>query len=195
VGRRGCGKQRFSRTSSQGASRSTVAKSANSNCVILQLANNLKLGQIACLPTLPLTGESPKRGNLWLRTSALAPIAGALPRIHATLINKTNSCCAREPRRSIDKKREERLGRQSSMNAGNEAVLKAARLSLHTSGARVLNSLIPFLAIAAVIGGGVLLLAIPYNGFFWDHAGQALTGVVLASAGLTYFWKHRRFYP
>jgi hypothetical protein len=81
------------------------------------------------------------------------------------------------------------------MNAGNEAVLKAARLSLHTSGARVLNSLIPFLAIAAVIGGGVLLLAIPYNGFFWDHAGQALTGVVLASAGLTYFWKQRRFYP
>ena len=42
------GRQRFSHTISQGTFRSTGAESANSNCVILQLANNLKLGQMAC---------------------------------------------------------------------------------------------------------------------------------------------------
>ena len=51
-----------------------------------------------------------------------------------------------------------------------------------------------FAAIAAVIAGIVILIALPYNGFFWDHAAEALTGVVLLAAGLTYFWLHSRFH-
>jgi ferredoxin-NADP reductase len=46
-----------------------------------------------------------------------------------------------------------------------------------------------FLAIAAVIAGAILLLSVPYNGFFWDHAAEAFIGVVLLAGGLTYFWK------
>jgi hypothetical protein len=56
-----------------------------------------------------------------------------------------------------------------------------------------MNTLKIFLAVAAVIAGGVILIALPYNGFFWDHAPQAVIGVVLLAAGLTYFWKHSRF--
>jgi len=50
-----------------------------------------------------------------------------------------------------------------------------------------------FLAIAAMIGGVIILLALPYNGFFWDHSVEALIGVVFLAGGLTYFWKHSRF--
>jgi hypothetical protein len=50
-----------------------------------------------------------------------------------------------------------------------------------------------FAAIAAVIAGVIILLALPYNGFFWDHALEAFAGVLLLAAGLTYFWKHSRF--
>jgi hypothetical protein len=46
-----------------------------------------------------------------------------------------------------------------------------------------------FLAAAAVIGGLLVLLALPYNGFFWDHAGEAIFGVLLLANGLTYFWR------
>jgi hypothetical protein len=46
-----------------------------------------------------------------------------------------------------------------------------------------------FLAVAAMIAGAILLLSVPYNGFFWDHAAEAFIGVVLLAGGLTYFWK------
>jgi hypothetical protein len=50
-----------------------------------------------------------------------------------------------------------------------------------------------FSAIAAMIAGAVILLAVPYNGFFWDHASEAFIGVILLAGGVTYFWKHSRF--
>ena len=46
-----------------------------------------------------------------------------------------------------------------------------------------------FLAVAAMIAGAILLLSVPYNAFFWDHAAEAFIGVVLLAGGLTYFWK------
>ena len=46
-----------------------------------------------------------------------------------------------------------------------------------------------FLAVAAMIAGAILLLSVPYNGFFWDHVAEAFIGVVLLAGGLTYFWK------
>jgi hypothetical protein len=46
-----------------------------------------------------------------------------------------------------------------------------------------------FLAVAAMIAGAILLLSVPYNGFFWDHAAEAFIGLVLLAGGLTYFWK------
>ena len=51
-----------------------------------------------------------------------------------------------------------------------------------------------FLAVAAMIAGAILLLSVPYNGFFWDHAAEAFIGVVLVVGGLTYFWKHSDFH-
>jgi hypothetical protein len=51
-----------------------------------------------------------------------------------------------------------------------------------------------FLAIAAVIAGAILLLSVPYNGFFWDHAAEAFLGVVLVAGGLTYFWMRSNFH-
>ena len=50
-----------------------------------------------------------------------------------------------------------------------------------------------FLAIAAIIVGAIVLLQLPYNGFFWDHAIEAVIGVFFLAAGLTYFWRHSRF--
>ena len=50
-----------------------------------------------------------------------------------------------------------------------------------------------FLAVAAMIAGAILLLSVPYNRFFWDHAAEASIGVVLVAGGLTYFWKRRDF--
>jgi hypothetical protein len=50
-----------------------------------------------------------------------------------------------------------------------------------------------FLAIAAVIGGAIVLLSLPYNGFFSDHVVEAVIGVVLLAVGLTYFWKRSGF--
>jgi len=50
-----------------------------------------------------------------------------------------------------------------------------------------------FLALAAIIAGAIMLLALPYNGFFWDHAPEAIAGVIFLAAGLTYFWRHSRF--
>jgi hypothetical protein len=57
-----------------------------------------------------------------------------------------------------------------------------------------MKTLKPFAAIAAVIAGIVILIALPYNGFFWDHAAEAFLGVVLLAAGVTYFWMHSRFH-
>ena len=51
-----------------------------------------------------------------------------------------------------------------------------------------------FLAIGAVIAGATLLLSVPYNRFFWDHAAEAFLGVVLVAGGLTYFWKRSNFH-
>ena len=51
-----------------------------------------------------------------------------------------------------------------------------------------------FAAIAAVIAGIIILIALPYNGFFWDHAAEAFVGVGLLAAGITYFWLHSRFH-
>jgi hypothetical protein len=56
-----------------------------------------------------------------------------------------------------------------------------------------MNTLKMFGAIAAIIAGVIILLALPYNGFFWDHAVEAFVGVILLAAGLTYFWKRSRF--
>ena len=56
-----------------------------------------------------------------------------------------------------------------------------------------MNTLKMFAAIAATLAGLIILLALPYNGFFWDHAIEAFAGVLLLAAGLTYFWKHSRF--
>lgn len=50
-----------------------------------------------------------------------------------------------------------------------------------------------FMAIVAVIAGTIILLSLPYNGFFWDHAVEAFAGVLLLAAGLTYFWKRSSF--
>ncbi len=55
------------------------------------------------------------------------------------------------------------------------------------------KNLAMFFAVAGVIAGIVILLALPYDGYFWDHAVEALIGVLFLSAGLTYFWKHSRF--
>ena len=54
-------------------------------------------------------------------------------------------------------------------------------------------SLKMFLAIGATLAGIIILFALPYNGFFWDHGVEAFFGVVLLAAGLTYFWKNSRF--
>jgi hypothetical protein len=51
-----------------------------------------------------------------------------------------------------------------------------------------------FIAVAAIITGVIILLAVPYNGFFWDHWPEALCGVLLLAAGCTYSWTHSRFY-
>ena len=56
-----------------------------------------------------------------------------------------------------------------------------------------MNNLKMFLAIAATIAGLIILAALPYNGFFWDHAAEAFIGVICLAGGLTYFWKHSRF--
>jgi hypothetical protein len=56
-----------------------------------------------------------------------------------------------------------------------------------------MNTLNMFMAIAAMIAGVIILLALPYNGFFWDHAPEAIGGVILLAVGLTYFWKQSRF--
>ena len=56
-----------------------------------------------------------------------------------------------------------------------------------------MNTLHVFLGVAAVIAGAILLLSVPYNRFFWDHAADAFIGVVLLAGGLTYFWKRRDF--
>ena len=56
-----------------------------------------------------------------------------------------------------------------------------------------MNTLHVFLGVAAVIAGAILLLSVPYNRFFWDHAAEAFIGVVLVAGGLTYFWKRRDF--
>jgi hypothetical protein len=57
-----------------------------------------------------------------------------------------------------------------------------------------MRTLYVFLAIAAMIAGAILLLSVPYNGFFWDHAAEAFIGVVLVAGGLTYFWKRSDFH-
>lgn len=49
-----------------------------------------------------------------------------------------------------------------------------------------------FVSIAATLAGIILLLAVPYNGFFWDNWPQAFLGVILLAGGLTYFWKSSR---
>ncbi|MGA3161947.1 MAG: hypothetical protein ABSC77_12080 [Terracidiphilus sp.] len=51
-----------------------------------------------------------------------------------------------------------------------------------------------FAAIAALIGGVIILAQLPYDSYFWDHAIEALFGVVLAAAGITYLWRNSRFY-
>lgn len=51
-----------------------------------------------------------------------------------------------------------------------------------------------FLSISAIIAGVVLLLAVPYNGYFFDNLGTAFVGVVLLAAGLTRFYLKSRFY-
>lgn len=51
-----------------------------------------------------------------------------------------------------------------------------------------------FAAVASLLAGIVLLASVPYNGFFWDNSGQAFAGVLLAAAGITYVWRHSRFY-
>ena len=56
-----------------------------------------------------------------------------------------------------------------------------------------MNTLHVFLGVAAVIAGAILLLSVPYNRFFWDHAAEAFIGIVLVAGGLTYFWKRRDF--
>lgn len=56
-----------------------------------------------------------------------------------------------------------------------------------------MNTVKMFAAIAAMIAGVIILVALPYNGFFWDHAGEAFAGVILLAAGLTYFWQRSRF--
>ncbi len=48
-----------------------------------------------------------------------------------------------------------------------------------------------FLAVAAIIAGIIILLALPYNGYFWDHATEAFLGVILLAAGLTYLWRRK----
>ncbi|PYX95806.1 MAG: hypothetical protein DMG71_08010 [Acidobacteria bacterium] len=50
-----------------------------------------------------------------------------------------------------------------------------------------------FAAVAAMIAGLIVLMALPYNGFFWDHAVEAFVGVILLAGGLTYFWKRSQF--
>jgi len=55
-----------------------------------------------------------------------------------------------------------------------------------------------FTALAALLGGIVILLAVPYDGFFWDHSGEAIAGVVLTAGGLAYFivqWRSWRRPP
>jgi uncharacterized membrane protein YvbJ len=46
-----------------------------------------------------------------------------------------------------------------------------------------------FVAVAAIIAGVIILLALPYNGYFWDHSGEAVLGVIVLAGGLTYFWR------
>ena len=47
-----------------------------------------------------------------------------------------------------------------------------------------MKTLKPFLAVAALIVGVIVLFALPYNGFFWDHTLEAFIGVLFVAAGL-----------
>ena len=47
--------------------------------------------------------------------------------------------------------------------------------------------LLAFLSIAAIIGGIVILMATPYDGYFSDNEGQAALGVILLAADLLAF--------
>ena len=51
-----------------------------------------------------------------------------------------------------------------------------------------------FLAIAAILAGAMIIIALPYNGFFWDHTAEAFIGVILLAGGLTRFWMRSRFF-
>lgn len=48
-----------------------------------------------------------------------------------------------------------------------------------------------FFAIGAILFGAIILLQLPYNGFFWDHAGEAFFGVLFVAGGITYFLKRK----
>jgi hypothetical protein len=48
-----------------------------------------------------------------------------------------------------------------------------------------------FLAITALIGGGVMLISLPYNGFFGDRSTDVLVSVILLAGGATYLMKTR----
>jgi hypothetical protein len=60
-----------------------------------------------------------------------------------------------------------------------------------------------FLSVAAILAGSLLIAALPFhrNGIiFWEYDDspqcviEALSGIALLAAGLTYFWMKSRFY-
>lgn len=53
--------------------------------------------------------------------------------------------------------------------------------------------MLTLLALAAIIGGIAIMLDLPY-GFLEQRIGEAALGVILLAGGLTYFWRHSRFY-
>ena len=51
-----------------------------------------------------------------------------------------------------------------------------------------------FLAIAAIIGGAVLLASYEASGFSYEEDGDGFFGVIFLAAGLTRLWMKSRFY-
>lgn len=54
--------------------------------------------------------------------------------------------------------------------------------------------LITFLAIAAIVGGTVLLLGLWKGDDLWDDWGGTVAGIILLAAGLTVAWMKSKFY-
>jgi uncharacterized membrane protein YvbJ len=82
----------------------------------------------------------------------------------------------------------------TALVAIGQAVAASTAVTAQVQNTSLRKNLKPFLAIAGIVAGMIILMSLPYNGFFWDHAGEAFVGVIFFAAGVTFFWKHSHFY-